>query len=655
MSVLAAYWPSLNGPLLWDDKDWFGAMEWNLRGWQGLGRLWVAPTSLQQYYPVTAASFWIDHHLWNSWTFPAHLANVLGHGASAVLFWMLLCRLRVPGAWLAAALFALHPVMVESVAWITERKNVLSTFFALLALLMHGAGTGWWESRWRKKPIVSSLLAWLFFTLALLSKISVAVLPGAVLVIGWWRMGGLRWRSDVLRMVPWLLTALPLVMLVSRAELEMVRGGDWTPPLSFSERLLLAAQLPWTYLLKLLWPAGLCVIEEKWPLHAGQAAGGVLLAALLLLLSWTRQRGALTLVLLFLGALFPVLGLFEVNGMKYAWTADRWVYLSAMAVFTAAGIGLARAPRLLSVPLLAACAWLTWRQAALYGDADVFWQAAIAGNANPWKARNDYGSHLLESGRAEEARQQFEAAWKLHPESASVMTNLALALRELGRHEEALQWLDRALAVHPGKCASIHYAKALVLESLNRFDLAAVSYQTAIEHNPGFSAAHTGLGNLLMMAGRHEEAIACYQAVLALRPADSPALASIGNAHLFMGRHGPALDAFLRALENDPDHLSSLTAAAWIMATTEDERLRDAHRAKDFAVRAAAITHHLDPSVLQVLAAAHAAAEEFDAAVTTAQEGASLAAKNGDAALAGSIKAMLEEYEHRRSRLTPAR
>src|SRR6185295_12373560 len=140
-----AYLPAMGGRFLWDDDSWTTNIATLLRDFSGLRSMWFQPTALQQYYPLSGSTFWIDYHLWGDWTVPYHIENVVLHGLSAVLFWRLLRHLEVPGAWLAGAIFALHPVMVESVAWITERKNVLSLVFFLGGLLAYGRFAGYWK------------------------------------------------------------------------------------------------------------------------------------------------------------------------------------------------------------------------------------------------------------------------------------------------------------------------------------------------------------------------------------------------------------------------------------------------------------------------------------------------------------------------------
>lgn len=653
VGVVGVYLPCLNGPLLWDDHEWFEGINAHCRGLAGLWRIWTQPESLQQYYPVTATSFWIDHHWWDARTLPAHLENVLWHGANAVLFWQLLKRLGLRGSWFAAALFAAHPVMVESVAWITERKNVLATFFSLAALLVHGSGSRWWPSALTAKPKTAAMAALVLFGLALLAKISAAALPGVVIVIGWWRFGRVRWRADALRVLPWCAAVVPLFWLTSRLEHMQVTGGDVMPSLELGQRWLLASQLPWFYLSQLAWPHGLCVLYEKWPLHPSvwwQWSGAVGLGLLFAVILQRRWRGVAALTLVFLGTLFPVLGFFDINGMKYAWAADRWNYLPAMAVFVGAAEALARLRRdharhAIAALVLLICGWFCLMQSNLYADADRFWQAAIQGNRSPWKARNDYSSHLISQKRFDEARQQLEAALQIRPAYVAAHVNLAAAFTGLGRNADALGHLDQALALQPAPNAVPHFNKAVILRGLNRGAEAEAELRAAIVDDPKFFAAHNDLGNLLLLTGRYDEAMACFQALLNLRPGNAGALTSIGNIHFMRGEAAQALASFEEALRSEPNLASTLANMAWIRASSADDNLRDGSAAVRDALRAADLTGRADPSVLQILAAAYAEDGDFDAAISVCGEAEALARSQGRESLAASVMAMRQRFE----------
>lgn len=301
----------------------------------------------------------------------------------------------------------------------------------------------------------------------------------------------------------------------------------------------------------------------------------------------------------------------------------------------------------MSAALLIISGVLTWRQAGLYASVDGFWQAAIAGNATPWKAHNDYGSQLIDEKRHAEARVQFEAALKSYPDYVAAMVNLASSLQELGYNAQAIEWLDRAIALHPEKCAVAHYNKAIVFEAMQRREDAAASFEAAIAQKPDFFAAHNDLGNLLLVTGKYDEARACFLKLLELRPGNAKALTSLGNIHFMQGDTGRALDYFMKALQSDPDMTSTLANTAWILATTADDALRDASKALQHASRAAELSKRDDPSILQVLAGAQAAAGEFDQAVTTAIEAAKLARAKGNEGLATSIEAMQRQFEQK--------
>ncbi len=655
--AVVVYLPCLPGPLLWDDTDWLEGIEWNLRDTSGLWRMWTQPGSIQQFYPLTASTFWLDYQLWGKGaTFQPHVENVLLHGAGAVLFWLLLLRLEVRGAWLAAALYAVHPVMAESAAWITERKNVLCTLFCLAALLAHGAGAGWWQASRRLSKRALTLLAGVCFLLALLSKISAAVLPAVVMVIGWWRCGGPRWKADGARVLPWLAAVALLLPVTHALEQEQVRHGDLLPVLSWAERLLLAGQLPWFYLGKLLWPRSLCLIYEKWPLRPElwwHWSGGAALVAVLSLMLWRRWRGALALALLFLGTLVPVLGFFDVNGMKYAWAADRWVYLSSLAVFAGAGVAFSALPwrgarSALAAGVLTALCALCWRQAALYSDLDRFWQAAIDGNRHPWKARNDYGGQLLNAGRNEEAARQFEEALRLLPGYAAAHVNLSSALEALGRPAEALREIERALTLQPENNAAMHYNRAVILDRLQRGTEAEAALREAIRQKPDFFAAHNDLGNKLLLSGRLDEAMACFKKLLELRPGNAKALTSIGNTHYLNGQTAQALEAFDTALQDDPEILSALANSAWILATTPDDTLRAPAKALPRARKAVDLTSRQDPGMLQILAASLADSGDFTQATAVAREAAQMARAQGNGALADTLDAFEKRFELKR-------
>jgi hypothetical protein len=334
-----------------------------LRDTSGLHLIWFQPTALQQYYPLSGTTFWLDYQLWKFWTLPYHMENVLLHALAALLFWRLLLQFQLPGAWLAGAIFALHPVMVESVAWITERKNVLSLVFYLGALLAYlryeqrsdppssgfGAASRDHASHAcqpeasERRPVTRPpsffyALAFVLFLGALLAKTTTFSLPAVILLIGWWKRGQIRWRADVLPTLPFFALALGLCAVTAWLEKHHVgaQGPDFA--LTFPQRCLIAGRAFWFYPGKLFWPANLCFIYPRWQPNPGSGWQWLypVTAIGTLFMLWPGRgrigRGPVTALFFYVGTLFPVLGFMNAYGMRFSFVWDHWVYLPALGV-----------------------------------------------------------------------------------------------------------------------------------------------------------------------------------------------------------------------------------------------------------------------------------------------------------------------------------
>src|ERR1039458_2811048 len=258
LATLMAYQPAWHGQRLWDDEAHLTQPE--LRSLNGLARIWTDVGATQQYYPLSFTAFWVQHRLWDDSILGYHLVNILLHCLSAMLFLTILRQLEAPGAWLAAALFALHPVHVESVAWMSQLKNTLSGLLYLSSVLAY---LGF--DRTRKKGLYALALG--LFVLALLSKTATVTLPAALLVVFWWKRGRLSWKQDALPLVPFFVAGLAagLVTVLLERSLYGARGAEFGFP--FIERCLIAGHAIWFHLGKLLWPADLLFIYPRWPGH----------------------------------------------------------------------------------------------------------------------------------------------------------------------------------------------------------------------------------------------------------------------------------------------------------------------------------------------------------------------------------------------------
>ena len=416
--TITAYLPVFSGKFVWDDDSWTTGIPGLLNGFSGLRLMWCEPTALQQYYPLAGTSFWIDYQLWGFRPLPYHVENVLLHAFAALLFWKLLWRLQVPGAWLAGALFALHPVMVESAGWITERKNVLSLVLYLGALLAYGRFNAFWQDGNLPGTRVSQPRRWMAYALAfvlfigaLLAKTTAFSLPAVILLMVWWKRGRLRWRADIVPTLPFFGISIGLCLMTAWLEKNHVgaSGPEWVIP--FPERCLIAGRAFWFYLGKLLWPVNLCFIYPRWQLNAGAwwqwlypaSAAGVLLG--LWLARGKIGRGPATAVFYFVGTLFPVLGFLNAYFMRFSFVCDHWVYLSSLSLIALVAALVARMAEYLRRPavLYGFCAVLpvleilTWRQCGNYADMETLWQSTLARNPGAWMAHYNLGRMLQTS------------------------------------------------------------------------------------------------------------------------------------------------------------------------------------------------------------------------------------------------------------------
>ncbi|MBL9116495.1 MAG: tetratricopeptide repeat protein [Verrucomicrobiaceae bacterium] len=647
---LLVYWPCINGPFLWDDRNWSHGIDWLLKDPHGLSRIWTQLRLLEQYYPVTASSVWLDYQLFGWETFPRHLENILMHGASCVLFWCVLRQLAVPGAWLAAAILAVHPVAVESVAWITERKNTLCLMFALGSVLAWiKSAVDWTEPK--QFRVSWYLLSLILFLLALGAKISAFVVPPVVVLLAWWKRGRLSWRYDLLPALPMFLTAFGLGLIV--AWLEKHQAGALGPifdDLTWPKRIVLSAQALWFYVIKLLAPHPVCVVYYRWKLDPTQWWQWLPLLALLgaLWALWkSKSRRAWILVLVFAIPLLPTLGFLNVNGMRFAWVADRWAYFSLpLACLFFSALFTKYCPRALLTPcaatLLALLGSLAGLQASKYRDVDVFWNHAIQGNPYPVVAHSAYGDSLMRAGRLKEAQDQFQRALALDPDNGGFHNNLGSLYNSMGKSELAKSSFETAITKDPSD-PLFHYNLGFTLIRLGQIQPAEASLRKALELRPDFLAALNDLGSIQSSIGQFDEAEKYLQTALNVRPGDQLALNSLATLRYRQGRKAEALYYYEEVLKSLPDMVPTLTNAARIMATSVDSSLRDGKRAVELAERAAALTNHQDGSVLNTLAAAYGECGRFSEAVAAARRALELFESQGQPS--ASIRATLQVLE----------
>ena len=513
-------------------------------------------------------SFWIEHHLWRLHPLGYHLVNVLLHGASTVLLWLLLRRLALPGALLAAALFAVHPVQAESVAWVTERKNVLSAFFYLLALLAFLRARPLTDEARPARPLRWYALSLALFACALLSKTVTGSLPLALGLLIWWKRGRLR-RADLRALLPFLglaLAAGAVTVLLEKFQVGAA-GEEWS--LTPVDRVLLAGRALLFYAGKILWPAHLSFIYPRWHIDAtafGQWILPLISLGILAALFGARRRlgrGPFAGALFFALTLVPALGFFDVYPFRFSYVADHFQYhadAGLIVLLVSAGAAAVRrwrlpsgAARVAGGGLVALLALLTWSQVHIYRDAETLWRETIRRNPQAWMAMNNLASVFNDTGRSAEALPLLDRCLALKPDYVEAYNNRGLALSHGGRFEEALRDCNRAVSLNP-RYPDSYDNRGVILAAAGRYAEAAADYSRALELRPNMPLAYYNRANAALATGRVREAIGDYDRALALQPDFPEALNNRGSAYLSEVPAQPdsALRDFSRALELQP-------------------------------------------------------------------------------------------------------
>ena len=579
--VIVSYLPAMVwGGFVWDDNLCIKVDP--VREVSGLQQIWFSPSAIEEedhYWPLVYTTFWLEHKLWGFDPTGYHIVNVLLHLANTLLLWYLLRRLAVPGAWVVAAVFAVHPLHVESVAWVIERKDVLSGLFYLAAVLAWMRFVEQPNPRWYVWSLV-------LYVAGLLSKSIVVTLPAALLIWHWWKQGRVT-STNLLRLVPFCVVGL----VITVGDLSFYRSGASTSfDYSLTERILIAARALWFYAGKLLWPSELAVIYPRWDIRVyDPLAWGYLVAAVALVVAlwhFRRQlgRGPLAGALFFAVTLSPVLGFVDYGYMKYAFVADRFQYLAGIGVMavviSAAAYGVRRLSGLrqkgalgVAAVVIVVLGLLTWRQANIWRDDEILNRHIIALNPQARNAHRHLGKALYNQGRYEEALDVARVAVEQRPDYFKAHVTLGLILTALDRLEEAETHLRRAIALNP-KVNSTRLNLSDVLYNQGQYEEALDVARAAVEQHPDSFAPHGILGAILTALGRFEEAETHLRRAIALNPQARNAHLNLGEALHNQARNAEAVDAYRVAIEQLPD--DALAHSNLGMVLIELERFEEA-------------------------------------------------------------------------------
>lgn len=580
LGTVVAYLPALRGGFVWDDDDHVTRNE-TLVDLAGLRRIWLERGAVPQYYPLVHTSFWIERHLWGLDPAGFHATNIVLHALAAILLWRVLVRLQVPGSFLAAMIFALHPVGVESVAWITERKNVLAAVFYFASALAwlrlntvadghpvaghRGSGGAKATARTSipttpERARLWYLLSFVLFVCAMLSKTVAASLPAAMLLVTWWKRGRIEWRA-VRPLIPFF--AIGLALAWNTSLMERTRVGAFGPEWSFSlaERTLIAGRALWFYAAKLVWPVNLTFIYPRWEIDASDwtqwlypIGAGVIVAGAFAL-RHRLGRGPLVAILFFGGTLVPALGFVNVYPMRFSFVADHFQYVASVGLITLAAAGLSRVPLNASIVLPLALAVLTWRQTGIYRDLETLWTDTLARNPAAWLAHNNLGNVLLDRGEADSAMAHYREAVRIKPDYYEALGNLGAALLRRGAVEEARTKTDEALRLAPGYTPALVNRAAILMRD-GRPDDAIVQLQSVLSQEPENSEALNTLGSAFAMLADYRNAQGAFEAALRIRPQLVSARVNLARVLLRAGRIEEAslqLDQALAAAPMDID------------------------------------------------------------------------------------------------------
>jgi tetratricopeptide (TPR) repeat protein len=596
--TIAAYAPVFSAGYVWDDDSWLTGNP-AVQDPHGLRTIWTSVPRMQ-YYPLLFTSYWVEHRLYGFNPVGYHAVNVLLHACNAFLVGLILRSLGVPGAFWVAALFAVHPVHVESVAWVTERKNVLSGFFCLGATLAFLK-----FERNRRQATYAAALA--LFVCALLSKTATATLPLALAAVSLWRRWPPRLR-DFAPLGPFVVVAVALASITVSLEKDMVAVAS--PDFGFTswQRLLIAARAFLFYPSKLLFPYPLIFSYPRFDVASASVQSLWSLGALALLCAglailWRNgRRGLASAALVYAVLIFPALGFFDVYAFRFSFVADHFQYLASIALLalvpqagswllgklgdTSKSAGLRRTAQALAAGLVVALGVLTWNQAHAYRDEATLWKDTIAKNPDSWIAHHNLATLLVKSGDVDGAIAGFTEAIRCKPNAAESYSGRGLAYKRKGRADLALVDLDRAMELDPGY-PQAYLNRGEAFAAANRFDEAIDDLDQFLADNPEYGPAYQSRASAYTALGQHDAAIADLDEAIKFG-AGATAYRDRAKARLQLGQDAPALVDLERAIELDPSSAELYVSRGFTLVRMQ----RNAEALTDFDTAA-----RLDPKL----------------------------------------------------------
>ncbi len=654
--VAASYLPAFQAGYVWDDKAVYENPA--LHDLDGLKRIWLAPSTLVpyevHYWPVVHTTFWIEHQLWGTEPFGYHAVNILLHAANCLLLFYVLRRLKIKGAWVAAALFAVHPVHVASTAWIVERKDLLSFIFYIGAFYKFHRFT-------QNQKRIDYFISFLLFVPALLSK-SVSVAFPAALLIWLWLLN----KKLTLKRFGHLLPFFSAAIMYAFFDIRLAGQAE---PLHFSysmpEKFIIAGKAFWFYLSKLVWPAKIRAVYPHWTINPEKLhqflfpLAAIALYLALFISSRKTGKGPSAAFLFFGINLAPVLGFIEFGYMRYSFAADRFQYLASAgpivlfsclfhSFYERASLPVKKISFISLSVLILILGYLSYQQASTYENKLTLFQHALKYRPASYIAHYNVAAELEKLGQIEQAVEHYKKVVRIKPDHGDTNFQLGSLLSRLGRLEEAQKYLSIDIKLRPGNVNSfINLGNALLRQ--RKTEQAIECYQYALKLEPENSLAHNNLGFCFAKQNEHETAVAHFRKALDSNPDSLEAHVNIARSLSQMNRKKQAARHYRETLRLDPDHIEALNNLAWIAATSENASLRNVPEAIRLAEKSCGLTGYRNISCLDTLAAAYAAAGNFQKAADILQTGLNAAQSKSDPRLLENMKSKLDDYRKKQN------
>jgi len=632
------------------------------------------------WHPLTTLNHMLDCRLFGLEPFWHHLVSLMFHIVNTLLLFWILTNMtgstpdndirgqasspQAGATWasaFAAAVFALHPFQVESVAWVSERKTVVSGLFWLLTI----AAYIWYTKRSSTRRYI---LLFLVYGLCIMTKPVVVTLPFVLLLLDYWPLERVKWGGDTERTnsIRWLvIEKIPLLVLsaiLSATTLIVQHSGGTVATLksvSFDYRIANMFVSYIRYIGKMIWPSGLAVLYPL-PLTNVLKSIAVVCALLFVLISvlsiyiGRRRRYIAVGWLWYVGTLVPMIGLVQVGAQAMA---NRYMYISILGLLIIIGWTvkdlIANRPRWRAITAVGAGAALisavilTRMQVRHWQNNRTLFEHTLSVTRDNDIAEYGYGCALSEEGRLSEAVLHLSKAVQIYPENSDARKSLGMIFLKQGKHNEATACFNELIKRKPDS-AEGYYSMGLVLGMQKKYDDAAKYLAKALELNPKYPDAHNKMGAALLVMRKTDEALVYLNEALRISANDAEVYINLGTAYNQLGNYELAIQNWNRALELKPDSAEVLNNLAWLYATVGDSSVQDANKAIELAERACELTGHKKAEFLDTLAAAYAAGGRFDEAKATAEKAldAAKAAKQED--LAGRIENRLQLYQEGR-------